>query len=223
MAQTVREEILEKLKAAPKGKAMARPYMPPLSELSMNTEQLVADFAENLTAQTGVVHRVKDAGEAKIKLSEIAAEEGLTAIMISTDAVVAPLNLREWGKEKGIKVLAAGDYTDRDAYKDAVFTEAQAGVTGVDYAVAESGTIGLIHDKDQPRLVSVAPITHIALLPIDRLFPVYESVTDRVFGDKNKLPSHFTFTTGPSMTADIQGGQFKGMHGPRKLIVILIG
>ncbi|MBN1665199.1 MAG: lactate utilization protein [Deltaproteobacteria bacterium] len=223
MSQRAREEILGKLKGAPKAKTVPRPYVPPLTELSWNGEQLIANFTQNLTAQTGVVHRVKDSAEAKAKLAEIFAEEGLTTIMASTDAVVAPLDLRAWGKEMGVRVLTAGDFADRDAYKNAVFTEVQAGVTGADYGVAESGTIGLIHDRNQPRLISIAPITHIALLPVGRLFPVYESVTERVFGDKNKLPGQFTFTTGPSMTGDIQGGQFKGMHGPRKLIVILIG
>ncbi|MBN1381451.1 MAG: lactate utilization protein [Deltaproteobacteria bacterium] len=223
MSQSAREEILAKLKAAPKAKPAGRPSMPPLTELSWDPDQLIANFMANLTAQTGVVHRVKDEIDAKAKLAEIAAEEGLTTVIVSTDAVVAPLNLTEWGKEKGIKVLTAKDYTDRDAYKDAVFMEAQAGITGVDYAIAESGTIGLIHDKDQPRLVSVAPITHIAILPVERLRPTYERVTDIVFADKSNLPSQFTFTTGPSMTGDIQGGQFKGMHGPRKLIIILMG
>ena len=38
-----------------------------------------------------------------------------------------------------------------------------------------------------------------------------------------QVPSHCTFITGPSMTADIQGVPFKGMHGPKQLEVILIG
>ncbi|MBU4055086.1 MAG: LUD domain-containing protein [Proteobacteria bacterium] len=221
MTQTAREEILEKLKAAPRIKPILRPHVPPLNELSWGHEQLVSNFAQNLIAQTGVLHQAKDGAGVKAKLLDICAEEGLKTIMVSTDRVVAPLDLPTWGKENGIKVTTAKDFADREAYKDAVFTQAQAGVTGADYAVAESGTIGLIHDKDQPRLVSVAPILHIVLLPVDNLLPTYETVVERVFGDKRKLPSQFTFTTGPSMTGDIQGGQFKGMHGPRKLIVIL--
>jgi L-lactate dehydrogenase complex protein LldG len=197
--------------------------MPCLTELSWNREQLIANFTQNFTAQTGVVYDAKDAAEVKVKLADICAEESLQTLMVSTDRIVTPLNLEAWGKERGVKILTAKDFTNREAYKDAVFNEAQAGVTGADYAVAESGTLGLIHDQDQPRLVSVAPILHIVLLPLDRLVPTYEKVTERVFGDPSRLPSQFTFTTGPSMTGDIQGGQFKGMHGPRKLIVILMG
>ena len=223
MAPSARNEILEKLKAAPKTKPVTRPHVPPLNELVWDIEQRIINFTQNLTAQTGVLHRVRDPAGAKAKLAEICAEEGLKTIMVSKDPVLAPLDLPEWGKESNIRILPASDYQDREAYKNAVFTEAEAGVTGADYGVAESGTIGIIHDKDQPRLVSVAPILHIALLPVERLLPTYESVTRLVFRDKSKMPSQFTFTTGPSMTGDIQGGQFKGMHGPRKLIVILIG
>jgi L-lactate dehydrogenase complex protein LldG len=56
-----------------------------------------------------------------------------------------------------------------------------------------------------------------------RVFPVYEQVVEKIVADKDKIPSQFTFITGPSMTADIQATAFKGMHGPKYLIVILIG
>lgn len=223
MRQKAREEILGKLKEAPRRQTKPRPAGQPLPESSLNREELVARFSENLAEQTGVLYRVDDQEEVKAKLAEIAARENLKAIMAATDPVIAPLHLTEWGKGIGIKVMTAEDFSHRETYKEAVFYQVQAGITGVDYAVAESGTICLIHGKDQPRLISISPILHIAVLPIDRLFPVYESVTDLVFGEKSKQPSHFTFVTGPSMTADIQGGQFKGMHGPGKLMVILIG
>jgi len=47
--------------------------------------------------------------------------------------------------------------------------------------------------------------------------------TDILFDQRATPPNHFTFITGPSMSADIQATPFKGMHGPGKLEVILIG
>jgi len=223
MIKEVREEILKRLKGATRGQTKPRPYSPPLPNLFLSSEELIVQFSENLAAQTGTVYHVKDAEEVKAKLSEIATRENLSTIMVATDAVTASLKLPEWGRAAGIEVLTAKDFANFEAYRDAVFNKVQAGMTGVDYAVAESGTICLIHDENQPRLLSIAPVLHIAVLPVGRLFAVYENVTDRVFADKNNRPSHFTFITGPSMTADIQGGQFKGMHGPGKLIVIIIG
>jgi L-lactate dehydrogenase complex protein LldG len=223
MGQTAREEILGKLRAAPRKDLSARPAVPSLNELSLNAEQLIEKFTENVIEQTGVVHRVKDRDEAIRKLTEIAESEHLARVMVSTDDVVAPMELSVWGKSQKIDVFSSKDFDNRNDFKHAVFEEVDAGITGVDFAVAESGTLCLVHDKDQPRLVSLAPIMHIAILPVDRLYPVYESVVDDLFGGDKSIPNHVTFITGPSMTGDIQGVPFKGMHGPKRLIVIMIG
>ncbi len=218
-----RQEILQKLKQAPAEPIVPRSVLPPLVELSMTKEELVKRFTERLVEETGVVYRVKNYEEALAKLSEIAQAENLKKVMTSTDEIIRQLNLSSWAANKGIKVMTPLDYADRNSFKDAVFLEADAGITGADFAVAESGTLGIIHRKDQARLISLAPILHIAIVPIERLVPTYENVISQVFADKNSLPSQFVFITGPSMTGDIQGVLFKGMHGPRKLMVILVG
>jgi L-lactate dehydrogenase complex protein LldG len=254
MEQSVRDEILSKLKAAAQKEIPPRPSMPPLHELSLSREELIATFTKNLVEETGIVHRVKNNQEALEKLTEVAKTEGLKKVMVTTDDVVAPLDLPAWGKKNGVEVMTPRDFPDRHSYRNAVFDEAEAGITGADFAVAESGTLGLVHNKDQARLVSLAPILHIALVPVDRIYPVYEQVIEKVFGNvgatgwspeigpagsstepstralaeglaevRSPLPSQFVFITGPSMTGDIQGALFKGMHGPRKVIVILVG
>ncbi len=220
--QSAREEILRKLKAAKKMAAPPRPDMPALNELSLNGDELVARFIEEITAQTGVVHWVEDNRRALARLTAIVQAGEISTVMVSNDDVVSALNLPAWGKENGVKVLNSRDFNDRKQFTCAVFEEVQAGITGADFAVAESGTIGQIHNKEQPRLISLAPIHHIAILPLNRLVAVYENVTEIQFGQRKTAPNHITFITGPSMTADIQATPFKGMHGPRKLEIILI-
>jgi len=222
MSKTAKDEILDKLKAAPQTDLPPRPTVPPLNELAWNREELIEKLVENLTLLGCAVHRVRDAEEAVDKMTEIARAEGLKKIVASEDDVVAGLNLAEWGKSNNIEVLTPRDGQDREAFKRIVFDEVEAGVTGVDFAVAESGTLCLIHDERQPRLVSLAPIRHIAVVPIDRIHPVYESVTDTLFENREKAPSHITFISGPSMTGDIQATLFKGMHGPKTVTVILV-
>lgn len=223
MSKTVKDEILDKLKAAPQKEPPPRPIMPPLNELALNKEEMVEKLVETLTLVGCSVHRVRDSEEALEKLTEIARAEGLTKILASEDDVVSPLDLPEWGKKSNVKVFTAKDCRDREEFKRVAFEEAQAGVTGVDFAVAESGTLCLIHDEKQPRLVSLAPIRHIAVVPVDRIRPVYESVTDELFAAGRKAPSHLTFISGPSMTGDIQATLFRGMHGPKTVTVILVG
>ena len=156
--------------------------MPPLKDLPLTGEALIKKFAETLVEETGIVYRVKDNREALEKLAQIAGEEGLKCVMASTDDVLTPLDLPAWGKKNGVQVMTPKDFADRDSFRDAVFDRAQAGITGADFAVAESGSIGLIHDKDQARLVSLAPILHIAIVPVERIYPVYEPVIEKVFG-----------------------------------------
>jgi L-lactate dehydrogenase complex protein LldG len=217
-----RNEILGRLKAAPKTKIPVRPLMPPAEEILPGKEGLVNRFAEMFTAETGIVYRAKDSDQALETLTEIAKQEGLKSVMVSTDIVVTSLDLPAWGNKNAVNVMSPKDFKGRDDFKDAVFDDADAGITGVDFAVAESGTLGLIHDKDQARLISLAPILHIAIVPVERIVPVYEPVVESVF-KKEPFPSQFVFITGPSMTGDIQGQLFKGMHGPRRVIVIMVG
>jgi len=221
--QSARDEILNKLKAAPRKTIPPRPERPVLREISLSPEELIETFSKNLSQEAGIVHRVEDRREALEKLSQIAKEEGLKKVMATTDDFAASLNLAAWGKENEVQVITPQDFDSRDSFKDAVFEEVDAGITGADFAVAESGTLGLVHNKDQARLTSLAPILHIAIVPVERMVAVYEQVVEKVFGGKKNLPSQFCFITGPSMTADIRGIPFKGMHGPRKVIVILVG
>jgi L-lactate dehydrogenase complex protein LldG len=221
--QSARDEILSKLKSAPREAVASRPDRPVLKELSLIRDELIEMFSKNLVQETGVVHRVKDRQEALEKLSQIAQEERLKKVMIATDDVVAPLNLVDWGKKNNVEVMTPQDFGNRDSYVDAVFEETDAGITGADFAVAESGTLGLVHHRNRARLVSLSPILHIAIVPVERMVAVYEQAIEKVFGKKESLPSQFCFVTGPSMTADIRGIPFKGMHGPRKVIAILVG
>jgi L-lactate dehydrogenase complex protein LldG len=223
MAESSRDKILRKLKEAGKRDVSSRPSMPPLNELSWDTEKLIDEFTSNIVEQTGVVDRVADTGAARVRLGEILREEEISKVMASTDDVVTTLDLASWGSENNIEVMTAEDFEDRDSFKQAVFCEVGAGITGADYGIAESGTLVIAHGKDQPRLVSLAPITHIVIMPLDRLRPVYEDATDRLFADGGSAaPGQVSFITGPSMTGDIQGIPFKGMHGPKKIFVILI-
>jgi L-lactate dehydrogenase complex protein LldG len=223
MEQSARDEILARLKAAPKAEVPTRPSVPSYKTLSLDREQLIAEFTARLEEEAVVVHRVKDLQGALDKLTGIAVEEGLKKVMTSTDDVISRLDLGSWGRKNGVQVMTPRDFPDRYAYRDAVFDQAEAGITGADFALAESATIGLIINKDQARLVSLAPILHIAIVPVDRIVPVYEQAIEKVFGKKGEYPSQFVFISGPSMTGDIEGVLFKGMHGPRKVIIILVG
>jgi len=62
----------------------------------------------------------------------------------SNDNVVITLDLPAWGAGNRIKVLKSRDFNNRNRFIGAVFDETEAGITGVDLAVAESDTLVLL-------------------------------------------------------------------------------
>lgn len=220
MTEQTRAAVFSRLQSAPADpRPTPRPKLPQMPEASMNREQLVEKFKGMLEAQTGVFKRARGNESVMSVLAEVFEEEAISGAAASTDPVTAELELAAWASLKGYTIRTRAECADRQAFKNMVFNEVQAGITGVDYGFAESGTLCLLVDHDMPRLTSLAPLIHIAVLPVKRLVPNYEDMVDKVF--KGYPPSQAIMITGPSMTADIQATPFKGMHGPRKLIVIL--
>lgn len=218
---SAREEILARLKSAPRGRVTARPTMPPLSELALDRDRLIERFTAELNAQTGVVHQAAGREETLRILTETAAAEGLRKVVASGDDTLGALDLKNWGRTAGVEIVTADDVPDREAFRNEAFSS-DAGITTADFAIAETGTLGIIFCTGRPRLASIAPPVHIAVVPVDRLYPVYETAVEQVFAQGRDAPSQFCFITGPSSTGDIQAVQFKGMHGPVKVVVILV-
>jgi L-lactate dehydrogenase complex protein LldG len=218
-----REAILGRLRAAAPQAVPPRPAMPPLPEADLAGEPMVQCLLDRLEAETCVPIRVRNHREALDHLARIAREEHLDCLMASGDEVVAALDLPAWGERTGVSVLQPGPVAEREAYREAVFNRAQAAVTGVRFAVAETGSLALVHGPGQPRLLTLAPILHIVVIPVERVVPTLEAAVAPVFARREDLPSQLSLATGPSLTGDITGYLFRGMHGPRKVIAIVIG
>ena len=220
--QPARDNILNVLKSAQKEPVMPRPVLLPLNEMALDKKATIERFSTELAGQAGVVHRASDISDARRILSEISEAEGIRSVIASNDDIIKMLGLPEWGTSAGIEVFSTGTLLDREALKDKAFSM-DAGITGADFAVAESGTIGIAAGRDMPRLASIAPPIHIAIINLDKLFPTYETAMQNYIKSTVAMPSQLVLITGPSSTADIQATPFKGMHGPGKLFVILLG
>jgi len=96
------------------------------------------------------------------------------------------------------------------------------GVTGALAGIAESGTLAVVSGPGRPRLASLLPPVHVAVLRADRL---YASLPDLLAAHPH-LPdegSNFVLITGPSRTADIEMTLTRGVHGPGEVHVVLVG
>lgn len=92
--------------------------------------------------------------------------------------------------------------------------ECDLGVTGVDYAFPETGTLVLRSSPEKPRAVSLLPRVHLAILSPAALRADLSPAFAELKGE-----GYWVFITGPSRTADIELTVTIGVHGPKALYV----
>jgi len=94
------------------------------------------------------------------------------------------------------------------------------GITSVQGAIAETGTLVLDSASERHRLISLVPPVHIAIVEASRICETLGETLAMLRRDKEISPA-VTFITGPSRTADIELTLAIGVHGPQELYVIV--
>ena len=109
----------------------------------------------------------------------------------------------------------------------AIAARADLGLTGVDLAIAETGTLVLVSGAGRPRSTSLLPPCHIAVF--DRTALVESLRQVGVFleawhsdGAPPARGAVINFITGPSRTADIELTLTRGVHGPKEVHAIFV-
>ena len=97
---------------------------------------------------------------------------------------------------------------------------AAVGITGVDAAIAETGTLALLSGEGKPRAASLLPPTHVAVV---RRSDICASMGDFFARSAEAIAGAAccTLITGPSRTADIELTLTVGVHGPGVVIVVI--
>lgn len=117
-------------------------------------------------------------------------------------------------RREGMEVAVAGDPELRTRAE-----RADLGLTGARWALASTGTVVLEAAPDRPRVVSLLPQFHLAVVREEDLLPDLGALVE---GLVLPLPSALTFVTGPSRTADIEQTLVVGAHGPRRMGVVFV-
>ena len=107
-------------------------------------------------------------------------------------------------------------------WKAAMFNDTPASFTAARAAIAETGTLILWPNADEPRLMSLVPPVHIVLLDAANIYNTLHEAM-QAEGWKDGLPTNSLLISGPSKTADIQQTLAYGAHGPKELVVLMIG
>ncbi len=100
-----------------------------------------------------------------------------------------------------------------------VFLEARMGVSGVNFGIAETGTLVLVTNEGNGRMVTTLPPIHVALMGIERVVPTWEDaeILLRVLARSatgQALTAYTSFLTGPRRREE--------PDGPEELHVVLV-
>jgi L-lactate dehydrogenase complex protein LldG len=153
--------------------------------------------------------RVADYRAVVVRCSPGEVEERIAEALSGAARVVVPEGL-PW-QVQGAEVddqLTAGDLDRVDAV-----------VTGCTVGIATTGTIVLSHGAGEGRrLLTLVPDRHVCVVRADQ---VVADVPDAVAALDPGRPT--TWISGPSATSDIELNRVEGVHGPRRLHVIVAG
>ncbi len=185
----------------------------------------VARFRDELTKAGGQPHLVADAPAAVAKVLELVQSRSARKALLGHGDFVDKLGLAERLTTCGIEVTTADGLTAGSSREP--FFAADIGVTGVDYLVAETGSVVVLARPGEPRSCSLLPPVHIAVAHRDQVLPDLFDLFARLGakpdgGSRVKMPSCASVITGPSKTGDIELKLVTGVHGPGEIHVILV-
>lgn len=213
---TAREQIFADIR-----RALGRPAAVPVSvqepppaphlriphlDRNLYTDLFVQKF-ENLG---GKAFRVRDTSGVVPAIAPLLAQN-------SAVASNAPF-LRKCGVT-GLAQVHTG-FTEREQLKDASATS-DIGITSADYALAATGSIVMLASANEPRLVSLLPPIHIAILPRSRILANLDELLS-ILPLPADQTSSMVLITGPSRTADIEQILVRGVHGPGEIYAVIV-
>jgi L-lactate dehydrogenase complex protein LldG len=196
---------------------------------------LLPKFEAELTKVAGVAHRAANRQDLQEILRAILSHAHAASVVLSRNPLLAELELeplfRKWGM--GVSVWqavsdgdAGGSDASRKAFGEASFA-ARVGITGVDFALAETGSLIVTSWTEGAQLASLAPPVHVALYRRSQLVASLDEVLERLIqagASEQALPGRsLVFITGTSRTADIEQILIRGVHGPGEVHAILVG
>jgi L-lactate dehydrogenase complex protein LldG len=198
-------------------------------EMAERWPQALERFRQEFERVAGIFHRVATAAEVPSVILAIARERSAREV-VAWDPASLGLDLAPRLGAAGVSVAIAapadvGD-TARRRHRDEA-ARAGLGVTGVDFALAETGTLVLVSGAGRPRSTSLLPPTHVAVFDRRRLLESLEQagiMLEALHADPARAMSGamINFITGPSRTADIELTLTRGVHGPKEVHAVFV-
>jgi L-lactate dehydrogenase complex protein LldG len=180
-------------------------------EAAMSTTQLVDQFTE----------KAANVGAEVISVPSVAAAAEYISGKIAGQLLVPAFPSAGRFKLKAA-LKKAGIFIEVDQFRT-VAAQAEAGITGVNFAIADTGTLVLESTAEDIRLATTLPPKQFALLdPAKIVADGLEAVKPLRQLHQRDPRNYIAYVTGPSRTADIERVLTIGVHGPKELFILLV-
>jgi len=183
----------------------ARPEILPARAAAEAEAEVEVDLLlKEVTALAGVAQRVSQA-EVGASLRRLVEQEDVRRATCWNTPRLRALDIEGQLRACGVEMVPPR--ADKHA-----LAQCDLGVTEADFALPETGTLGLLSSPEKPRGVSLLPRVHLALVSRSAL----RADLHQVFTEAKAHP-YLILISGPSRTSDIELTVTLGVHGPRAL------
>jgi L-lactate dehydrogenase complex protein LldG len=219
MNSPARSRILSNVRAALANKPMKSEVPAFKTPPSWGIKERIEQLKARMTAVRTQVITLPRSGWTD-HLKDLLIQQGIHTLIYGPESETgnAVASVRDVSPE-GWPELVAYD-KDIESFKQTLF-EADAAITGTRGGIADTGALILWPDESEPRLMSLVPPIHIAVLDSRQIYTTLpEAMAAQHWSDG--MPTNALLISGPSKTADIELIPAFGVHGPVALIVLLL-
>ena len=216
--QTARDRILERLKSSGTHLTTVPDTVRSAPQTPLDQDARLERLTTLMTAMRTEIHVVEAANWVD-KLTELARARGWKQLIYGPQGPLGNTIETAWGAHPdGLPGLVT--YQEPvETFKEILF-QIDVGVTSTRGALADTGAIVLWPTVQEPRLLSLVPGVHLAVLDADT---IYDSLAAMMAAENwaAGMPTNALLISGPSKTADIEFTLVFGVHGPKELILLI--
>ena len=187
-----------------------------LPQHNWSQNEKIKRLTERMEAVRTEVHQLRD-GDWVSWLNDQLPKRNLTSVLVGQNETGDTFS-----KKAGSTIKVQKYEQEIEHWKQELFQTIDVGITTTRGGIAETGSLILWPDSAEPRLMSLVPPVHIALLEANTLYETFaEAMHEQAWA--REMPTNALLISGPSKTADIEQTLAYGIHGPKQLIVLILG
>ncbi len=219
MSEQSRNRIFARLSAGIRQPSTSVPQPAPMPTKTYSRTDKIEKLKTLMEAMRTEVH-ITSAQNWIHQLDEILRKRELKSLVYPPQTTLGDALESHWEDDKSDLPQLIPYEKKIEDFKDQLFT-IDAGITSTAGAIADPGALILWPSEKEPRLMSLVPSIHIAVLEADKIFSSFLEAMQKEKWS-TKMPTNVVLISGPSKTADIEMTLAFGVHGPRELIVLIL-